>query len=69
MREIIQGKQFKKDYKKVAVSGRYSIKDFKEVVKLLVQDKPLPEKHHDHSLIGEWIGYRAGLLHEQILNS
>jgi len=58
MREIIQGKQFKRDYKKVAASGRYSVDDFKEVVKLLVKDKPLPEKHRDHALIGEWVGYR-----------
>jgi mRNA-degrading endonuclease YafQ of YafQ-DinJ toxin-antitoxin module len=36
MREIIQGKQFKKNYKKIVASGRYSIDDFKEVISLLV---------------------------------
>jgi mRNA interferase YafQ len=58
MREIIEGNQFKRDYKKIAASGRYSVDDFLHVVELLAQDKPLPIKHRDHSLSGEWIGYR-----------
>lgn len=58
MREIIQSKQFKRDYKKVASSGRHSVDDFIAVVTLLAQDKILPEKHRDHALIGEWVGYR-----------
>lgn len=58
MREIIRSKQFKRDYKKVAKSGRYSINDFLTVVELLIQDKPLPEKYKDHILRGEWDGCR-----------
>lgn len=58
MRKIIQTKQFKKDYKKIAASGRYSVKDFLSIVRLLAQDKPLLEKNRDHSLNGEWIGYK-----------
>jgi mRNA interferase YafQ len=58
VREIVQSKQFKRDYKKVAASGRYSVNDFLAVVELLAQDKPLSDKHHDHSLKGDWIGYR-----------
>jgi mRNA-degrading endonuclease YafQ of YafQ-DinJ toxin-antitoxin module len=27
---------------------------------MLANDEPLPEKHRDHALIGNWIGYRAG---------
>jgi len=58
MREVIQGKRFKRDYKKVAASGRHSADDFLQVVKLLAQDKLLPAKYHDHALSGEWVGYR-----------
>lgn len=54
MREIIQTKQFKRDYKKVASSGRYSLNDFLEIVTLLAHDKPLPAKHRDHALTGNW---------------
>lgn len=58
MRQIIQARQFKRDYKKIAASGRYSVNDFRTVVELLAHDKPLPEKYRDHSLSGEWIGHR-----------
>ena len=58
MRKIIQTKKFKQDYKKIAFSGRYSVDDFLSIVELLAQDKALPTKFRDHSLSGEWIGYR-----------
>ena len=58
MRKIIQTKKFKKDYKKIASSGRYSLDDFLSVVKLLTQDKILPTNLCDHELKGEWSGYR-----------
>lgn len=58
MREIIRGTKFKRDYRKIAASGRYSAGDFLSVVKLLAQDKILPTKYRDHALCGEWIGYR-----------
>ncbi|MBV8801615.1 MAG: type II toxin-antitoxin system YafQ family toxin [Gammaproteobacteria bacterium] len=58
MRKIIQTKQFKKDYKKIAAAGRHSIKEFLTVVTLLAEDKPLLEKHRNHVLSGEWMGYK-----------
>lgn len=58
MRKIIQSKQFKKDYKKIACSGCYSVDDFLIVVELLVHDKTLPIKYRDHILRGELDGYR-----------
>ncbi len=41
--------QFKKDYKKAIKSGCKE-KDFKEVLKYLVEQKPLPDKYRDHGL-------------------
>ncbi len=58
MRQLIQTTQFKRDYKKIAASGRYSVNDFLKVVDLLAHDKSLPDKYRDHVLIGEWKGYR-----------
>ncbi|MBS0358690.1 MAG: type II toxin-antitoxin system YafQ family toxin [Proteobacteria bacterium] len=58
MREIIRTTQFKKDYKKIATSRRYSLDDFLTVVELLLHDKELPSKYRDHSLVGEWKGSR-----------
>lgn len=58
MREIIETTQFKRDFKKIASSGRYSRSEFLTVVELLALDKPLPSKLRDHALIGEWKGYR-----------
>lgn len=58
MREITETTQFKRDYKKIAASGRYSRKEFLTVMELLVLDKPLPAKLRDHALVGELKGYR-----------
>ena len=58
MRRIEQTNQFKRDFKKIAASGRYKKKDFLDVVELLIHDKPLPEKYRDHALINDWKSYR-----------
>jgi mRNA-degrading endonuclease YafQ of YafQ-DinJ toxin-antitoxin module len=42
VRGIIKTRQFKRDFKKIAVSGRYLLDDFIEVIELLVDDNPLP---------------------------
>ena len=41
--------QFKKDYKKAIKQGCKE-EDFREVLKNLVEQKPLPEKYQDHPL-------------------
>lgn len=51
MREIVQSKIFKRDYKKVATSGRYSIHDFLTVIEMLANDEELPHKYRDHIVI------------------
>lgn len=51
MREIVQTAQFKRDFKKIAASGRYKKQDFLDLVELLANDKLLPEKYRDHGLM------------------
>jgi mRNA interferase YafQ len=48
---------FKKDYKRAKKRG-YDMKLMDEVVTTLQKGKPLPEKNRDHSLTGNWKGYR-----------
>ena len=48
---------FKKDYKSAKKRG-LDINLLKEVVLMLSENTPLPAKFRDHSLHGDWIGYR-----------
>lgn len=55
--EIQRTSQFKKDYK-IAVKRGLKISLLKEIVLLLADGQPLPEKNKDHALTGDWKGYR-----------
>ena len=60
MRTIERTNQFKRDYKREA-KGQHRTSldnDFVEVVKLLANDVPLPEKYRDHALTGDWKDFR-----------
>lgn len=60
MRTIKRTKQFKRDYKREKSGQHRAVLDriLLTIVNLLVIDKPLPERHRDHSLTGEWKDYR-----------
>ncbi len=49
IKEIRRTSQFKKDYKKAIKSGCKE-EDFKQVMKYLIAQKPLPNKYRDHQL-------------------
>lgn len=49
--------QFKKDYK--LITKRHFKKELlQEVVSLLAEGKTLPEKYHDHALVGNYSNHR-----------
>lgn len=48
---------FKKDYKRAKRRG-YNLYLIEEVIRLLVQQEPLPERYKEHSLTGNYAGYR-----------
>lgn len=52
-----QRKSFKKDAKKVKSSGKDLLK-LKEVVESLINKEPLDPKYNDHSLFGNYTGFR-----------
>lgn len=54
---IVLSNQFKKDLKTAAKRG-YDIGLLETVVNTLAAQKPLPEKHRDHALTGDYIGFR-----------
>jgi mRNA interferase YafQ len=50
--------QFKTDKKRIKRSGRYDWEKMRAVVKELMNDRPLHEKHRDHKLVGDYEGVR-----------
>lgn len=60
MRTIERTGQFKRDYKR-EVKGvhRQTLEsDFIAIAALLANDRPLPERHRDHPLSGDWKDHR-----------
>ena len=60
MRTIKRTVAFKRDYRreKKGRHGKTLDVDLLEAVRKLAIDEPLPERCHDHALIGEWRDYR-----------
>ena len=48
---------FRRDYKRIVRRG-YDVRLLENVVQLLAEEKPLPEKNRDHALSGDYIGCR-----------
>ena len=48
---------FKKDYKRIVKRG-YDVSLLEEVVNQLANKIPLPKKYKDHSLSGNYVGFR-----------
>jgi len=57
MLKIRYTSKFKRDYKVLQKRGN-NIKLFQEVLSLLSNEQPLPYKHLDHSLSGDYTGHR-----------
>lgn len=57
MLKIVYHTQFKKDYKKIIKRG-YQEKLFVEVLRYLVEQKPLAQKYKEHELRGNYKGYK-----------
>ena len=49
--------QFKKDLKTMIKRGKDE-KKIKDIMRSLVEEKPLEPKHRDHKLIGNYVGRR-----------
>ena len=49
--------RFRRDLRRMKRRGK-DLEKLKSVVRLLVEEQPLPERHRDHLLVGSWSGYR-----------
>ena len=56
-RKVQFSAQYKRDYKKAIKQGK-DIALLREIIVKLANDVPLPEKHRDHALQGNWKGHR-----------
>ena len=58
MYKIAPSKQFKKDFKKIARSGRFDLSLFNAIVNTLAKGEALDKKYKDHELQGALDGHR-----------
>jgi mRNA interferase YafQ len=58
MREIIRSGQFRRDVK-LAEKRRKDLSKLRELILLLVEEKPLLARFRDHALTGEWKSFRG----------
>ena len=58
MLKVRYSAKFKKDFKVIVKRG-YDVSIFEEVITLLCEEKPLPEKYLDHLLTGNYLGHRS----------
>ena len=49
--------RFRRDLRRMKRRGK-DLEKLKSVVRLLVEEQPLPERNRDHNLVGDWSGYR-----------
>lgn len=66
MLELTPTTRFKKDLKKYKHQLK-AIKELNDILNLLIQRKPLPQKNHDHNLTGNWNGSRKCHVNPDIL--
>lgn len=56
-RDIIWTSKFKKDYKTI-IKRNLDINLLDEVIRILARGDELPQQYNDHSLSGNWKGFR-----------
>ena len=57
-RTLEETSQFKRDKKRIKGSGRHDWDKMRALVKELMNDRPLDQRHRDHELSGEYAGVR-----------
>ena len=57
LREVHPSSQFRKDLRKARKQGK-DMALLDEIIVKLANDIPLPPKHRDHALQGNWAGHR-----------
>ena len=57
MLDLVSTTQFRKDLKRIRKRG-YILTKLDDVLQTLLREEPLPAKHRDHDLTGDYTGFR-----------
>ena len=57
MLDLVSTTQFRKDLKRIRKRG-YRLARLDDVLQMLLREEPLPAKHRDHDLTGDYTGFR-----------
>jgi mRNA interferase YafQ len=57
MLTAVTSSRFKRDVKKLQKRGKDMTK-LRDILQLLIEEQPIPEVYRDHSLRGDWSGFR-----------
>ena len=57
MLDLVSTTQFRKDLKRIRKRG-YRLAKLDDVLQTLLREEPLPAKHRDHDLTGDYTGFR-----------
>ena len=57
MLDLVSTTQFSKDLKRIRKRG-YRLARLDDVLQMLLREEPLPAKHRDHDLTGDYTGFR-----------
>ena len=57
MLEVHYLNKFKRDVKRLQKQGK-DLQKLREVIELLANEQPLPEKYRDHKMTGNWNDFR-----------
>lgn len=53
----VRGRHFKRDVKRAEKRGK-DMGKLRTLLSLLIEERPLPVRYHDHPLKGQWAGFR-----------
>ncbi len=55
---VFRSKSFEKSLKKILSSGKVRLAEVEKTIDILANNEKLPLRYRDHSLQGNWKGYR-----------
>lgn len=53
----VRSSRFKRDVRRLERQGK-DLTKLRAVLSLLIEEEPLPDRYHDHPLLGDWKGFR-----------
>lgn len=64
---VFRSKTFEKSLKKILSSGKVKLIEVEKTIQILMNDEKMPSRYRDHSLQGDWKGYRECHIRSDVL--